>query len=61
MRTNMATRFAPVWGNDGNNCIFITREYDSFGLKENGTIPFYRRFFDRITSVTLDPIIQKPE
>jgi hypothetical protein len=37
--------FAPVRGDDNNNCIFITREYDSFGLKENGTIPFYRRFF----------------
>jgi hypothetical protein len=24
----------------GNNCIFITREYDSSDLKENGTIPF---------------------
>ena len=29
------------------NCfiIFITREYDTSDLKENGTIPFYRRFF----------------
>jgi len=26
---------------------FIPREYGSFGLKENGTIPFYRRFFQR--------------
>jgi hypothetical protein len=31
----------------GNNCIFIPREYDSSDLKENGTIPFYRRFFQR--------------
>jgi hypothetical protein len=27
---------------------FITREYDSSDLKENGTIPFSARFFDRI-------------
>jgi len=26
-------------------CFFITCEYDSSDLKENGTIPFYRRFF----------------
>jgi hypothetical protein len=32
--------FAPVRGDDGNNCIFITREYDSSDLNENGTIPF---------------------
>ena len=44
-------RFAPARGDDNNNCIFITREYDSFGLKENGTIPFYRRFFDRINKI----------
>ena len=25
--------------------LFITREYDSSDLNENGTIPFYRRFF----------------
>jgi hypothetical protein len=37
--------------------IFITHEYDSSDLKENGTISFYRRF----SSVTLDPIIQKLE
>jgi hypothetical protein len=44
--------FAPVSGDDGHDRSFITREYDSSGLKENGTIPFYRRFFDRITELT---------
>jgi hypothetical protein len=34
-----------VEGDDNNNCIFITREYDSSDLKENGTIPFYAIFF----------------
>jgi hypothetical protein len=27
-------------GADDDLYLFITREYDSFGLKENGTIPF---------------------
>jgi hypothetical protein len=35
-------------GDDNNNFIFITREYDSSGLKENGTIPFYRRFLEKV-------------
>jgi hypothetical protein len=44
--------------------LFITREYDTSGLKENGTIPFYCRFFKKVfirefreltrTSVALD-------
>jgi hypothetical protein len=33
------------------NCLIITREYDRSDLKENGTIPFYRRFFDRINKI----------
>ena len=46
------------------NCLIITPKYDSSDLKENGTIPFYRRFLKkvlirkfrkltRITSITL--------
>jgi hypothetical protein len=42
-------------------CFFITRDFNRGWGKENGTIPFYRRFFDRITSVTLDPTIQKTQ
>ena len=32
-------------------CIFITRDFNRGWGKENGTIPFYRRFFDRINKI----------
>jgi hypothetical protein len=31
---------------------FIPREYDSSDLKENGTIPFYRRFLTELTKLS---------
>ena len=57
-------RFAPVRGDDGGDCSFITRDFNRVSGKENGTIPFYRRFLNKVfirelrqssrTSVTLD-------
>jgi hypothetical protein len=38
--------FAPVKGDDGNDRSFITRDFNGVRGKENGTIPFYRRFSD---------------
>jgi hypothetical protein len=43
------------------NCLIITLEYDSSDLKENGTIPFYRRFFDRINKIQKLPARKLPE
>ena len=43
--------FALVRGNDGHDRSFITREFNGVALKENGTIPFYRRFFDGIIKI----------
>jgi hypothetical protein len=43
--------FAPVRGDDGHDRSFITRDFNRGGGKENGTIPFYRRFFDRINKI----------
>jgi hypothetical protein len=40
MRANRAARFAPARSDDNNNCIFITRDFNRVGKKENGTIPF---------------------
>ncbi|MGA2869574.1 MAG: hypothetical protein ABSF34_10495, partial [Verrucomicrobiota bacterium] len=31
---------ATRWGDDGNNCIFITGDFSRGRGKENGTIPF---------------------
>jgi hypothetical protein len=43
------TRFAPVWGDDGNDRSFITRDFNRGSGKENGTIPFYATFFEIIS------------
>jgi hypothetical protein len=51
MRVNRTTRFAPVRGDDGHDRSFITRDFNRGSGKENGTIPFYRRFFDRINKI----------
>ena len=40
MRANRTARFAPARGDDNNNCIFITCDFNRVGRKENGTIPF---------------------
>ena len=40
--------FVPVRGDNGIDRSFITRDFNRGWGKENGTIPFYRRFFDRI-------------
>ena len=34
------------------NCFIITCEYDRSDLKENGTIPFYRRFLTELTKLS---------
>jgi hypothetical protein len=39
-------RFVPVRGDDGHDRSFITRDFNRARGKENGTIPFYRRFSD---------------
>ena len=43
--------FAPARGDDGHDRSFITRDFNGVGGKENGTIPFYRRFFDGIIKI----------
>jgi hypothetical protein len=40
-----------VRGDDGHDRSFITRDFNRGSGKENGTIPFYRRFFDRINKI----------
>ena len=40
-------RFAPARGDDGNDLLFITRDFNRGLRKENGTIPFYGRFLKK--------------
>jgi hypothetical protein len=39
-KVGRAVRFAPVRGGNGNDCSFITRDFNWVWGKENGTIPF---------------------
>jgi hypothetical protein len=44
--------FAPARGDDGHDRSFITRDFNRGCGKENGTIPFYRRFLRELTKLT---------
>ena len=39
--------FASARGDDGNDLLFITRDFNRGLRKENGTIPFYGRFLKK--------------
>ena len=51
IRDGSVARFGPVRGDDGHDHSFITRDFNRGCGKENGTIPFYHRFFDRINTI----------
>ena len=39
---------ASARGDDGNDLLFITRDFNRGLRKENGTIPFYGRFLKKV-------------